>query len=175
MAPPINSEYMETKLTELSDRMRNAEAYFLMHPESGMNAYFQRMYGELKTRCSFIQDAGTFLTIMQDNRTNTDKALDYCEQLYQYSNSAFMYNTQADIENYFEAIAKLQKEYPQWDQKIIFAVRNISAAQQRGATVQRYHKALRIFVETVTEYFLWLRSIYAPIPEPKKAETRAIN
>lgn len=144
-----------------------------MHPESGNNTFFQRMYHELKNRCDFVQDANTFLKIMQDNRTNTDKALDYCEKLYQYSNSAFMYNTQADIEAYYEAIAKLQQSNPQWDQKIIFAIRNISAAQQTGATVQRYHKALRIYVETVTEYFLHLRDAYAPIPQPKGKQEAA--
>lgn len=162
------STYLQTQRTELEERIRNAEAYFLMHPESSSNRRFHSMYEEMKVRCTFIQDAETLLRVMTDNNTNTDRALDLCDKLYEYSVSEFMYKNESEAQKYLEAVARMQNDYPYRDQKIVFAIRNISAAQQTGASLTRYRKALRIYVETIVEYFLWIRQTYAPIPAAKK-------
>lgn len=168
-----NSVYLQTQASELTERIKNADAYFLMHPEAGANRRFQAMYEEMTVRRTFIQDAETLLTVMLDNNTNTDRALELCDKLYEYSVSEFMYKSEAEAQKYLETIAQLQRDFPNRDQKIVFAIRNISAAQQTGASLTRYRKALRIFVETVVEYFLWIREAYAPIPAAKKKESDA--
>ncbi len=161
------SDYLQTQENELTERIRNAETYFLMHPEESTNLRLQVMYGEMLTRKTFIQDAQTVLTVMLDNNTNTDRALELCDKLYEYSVSEFMYKNEADAQKYLEAVAQLQRDFPNRDQKIVFAIRNISAAQQNGASLTRYRKALRIYVENIVDYFLWLRQAYAPIPAAK--------
>lgn len=161
------SDYLQTQENELTERIRNAETYFLLHPEESTNPRLQVMYGEMLTRKSFIQDAQIVLTVMLDNNTNTDRALELCDKLYEYSVSEFMYKNEADAQKYLEAVDQLQRDFPNRDQKIVFAIRNISAAQQNGASLTRYRKALRIYVENIVDHFLWLRQAYAPIPDAK--------
>ena len=163
-----NSTYLQEQDKDLSERVQNADVYFLMHPEASTNLRFQRMYEEMKMRLSFIRDAKTMLSVMLDNNTNTDRALELCDKLYEYSVSEFMCKGEEEAQRYLETITQLQRDFPNRDQKIVFAIRNIAAAQQTGASLTRYRKSLRIFVENVVDYFLWIRETYAPIPAAKK-------
>jgi hypothetical protein len=170
---PRQSIKINNSIKETSERIANAATYFELHPESKDNAKFRSAYNELILRRQYLLNAKALLEHVMKQATSSVDAKKCCLQLSRYSVSSFMYEENSpEAMQYVGAVKDLQTLYPEWEERrLVFAARNINDAMQPGARLESYQRALRVYIETCCDYFLWIREMYMPIGTAPEKQT----
>ena len=163
---PHYSQTIMNNLTEINQRIQNADAYFQHFPDSLSDAKITGAYSELRLRQEYLLKAKKFLDYLQDNRTNTCDAPKNCLQFYYYTISPFMYTAPETKEKYKESVEVFLKLFPDWENRLSFRASCIRKSIE-GTSTRQYHFALKAYMEICVELFLWLRQKTYPLKEAK--------
>ena len=163
------SKRLNKERAAVRKRVENANKYFALHPKEDRGK-FHEAYEELQRRLNFLNSANYCLKTVTDNSTNMEDTLQkHVPALYYAAIDENVFSEPERQKNHVESVKKLRKYYPEQEQQIVKAIRQIYKAIDYQNT-EWYWRSLRRYVEAVVEYYLWLHQILYPVEPPPKEQ-----